>query len=152
MKIKEELGAQKSEIEKLNSQPFCLSEEKLMQVAGGTDSGIGPWPDSPDVIFQRALSLLGQPYLYGGAGPEGYDAIGLVSYCVTGIHATTRSIELLKSWPQVRNPVPGDICVSHRHCGIYNGPGSMIHISNFGGMVVSLGAIQGDMIIVRPTV
>lgn len=52
-------------------------------------------------------------------------------------------------WTRVSDPQPGDMCTSAIHCGIYVGPGQMIHAPTF-GQTVTYGPIQSDMIIVRP--
>lgn len=102
-----------------------------------------------DAVVERALAELGKPYAWGAVGPESYDAAGLVSYCVTGIHAMMGTTATFMNWPRIDDPQPGDICVKSDHCGIYIGAGQMIHAPTFGGSV-SYGPVQSGMIIVRP--
>ena len=107
-----------------------------------------PTPPELKEIVQRATEELGKPYELGRAGPDSYDPAGLVSYCVTGIHTRIGTVYTLMSWPQVSEPMPGDICVSQDHCGIYVGAGLMIH-APMEGTVVSYGPVQRGMIFVR---
>lgn len=130
-----------------------LYGSELEKITGGAAPTPAPTPDpgpapSGDIVA-RAQKELGKPYAWGGVGPDAYDCSGLVSYCVTGTHAHIGTCATFMGWTRVSNPAPGDVCVNSTHCGIYVGPGSMIHAPTFGA-VVSYGAIQGDMIIVRP--
>ena len=126
-----------------------LTQEELESVSGGVGE---PTPELPPVdgnaVVSRAYAEIGKPYAWGAVGPEGYDCSGLVSYCLTGVHCRIGTTSTFMSWPRVSNPQPGDICTSSSHCGIYIGPGQMIHAPTF-GQVVSAAPIQGDMIIVR---
>ncbi len=119
-------------------------------VGGGPTPGPAPDPGSAPLgdVVERAKKELGKPYAWGGVGPDAYDASGFVSYCLTGTHALIGTAATFMSWPRVSNPTPGDVCVCSYHCGIYVGPNKMIHAPS-AGAVVSYGAIQGDMIIVR---
>lgn len=100
-------------------------------------------------VLDRAVAELCKPYAWGTFGPQTYDAAGLVSYCVTGVHALFGTTFTFLNWPRVDDPQPGDICVSTSHCGIYTGGGQMIHAPK-PGTVVSYGPVQAGMIIVRP--
>lgn len=126
-----------------NKNNNLLKEAELENAAGGAGAGT-----AANAVVERAIQELGKPYQWGAVGPEAYDASGLVSYCLTGIHARIGTTSTFMSWPRVSDPQPGDICVSSSHCGIYVGPGQMIHAPTFGA-VVSYGGIQGGMIIVR---
>lgn len=128
-----------------NRETRELKEKELMEVSGG--AGIGTSAGSE--VVERAVKELGKPYQWGAVGPEGYDCSGLVSYCLTGVHCRIGTTTTFMGWNRVSNPQPGDICTSATHCGIYVGPGSMIHAPTFGA-VVSYAPIQSDMIIVRP--
>ena len=131
---------QYEETEKTNRP---LNEEETENAVGGSGSG-----DSGSSVVARAEKELGKPYAWGAVGPDAYDASGLVSYCLTGVHARIGTTTTFMGWTRVTNPQPGDICVSSSHCGIYVSTGTMIHAPTF-GQAVSYGAIQGDMIIVR---
>ena len=124
-----------------------LNGEELTKVNGGE----GPTPDhipvSSSAVVGRAQAELGKPYAWSGVGPDNYDASGLVSYCLTGVHMRIGVESTFMGWPRVSNPAPGDVCVSNSHCGIYVKPGQMIHAPTF-GQAVCYGPIQSDMIIV----
>lgn len=131
-----------------------LRDPELESIIGGADPGPAPVPTTDPGpipagdIAARAEKELGKPYAWGAVGPSAYDAPGLVSYCLTGVHARIGTTSTFMGWPRVSDPQPGDICTSSYHCGIYMGPNSMIHAPAF-GMAVSYGSIQPDMIIVR---
>ena len=96
----------------------------------------------------RAYACLGAPYVWGGVGPGGYDCSGLVSYCLTGVHARLGTTYTFMEWPSVANPVPGDVAVNWSHTGIYIGDGQMIHASTYGVGVI-VGPVQSGMKFVR---
>ena len=122
------------------------SDAELERVTGGVSPD--PAPRSFAAIAARAQQELGKPYAWGAVGPSEYDASGLVSYCLTGMHMRIGTEQTFMGWPRVSDPQPGDVCVSSSHCGIYMGPGSMIHAPCMGASV-SYGGIQSGMIIVR---
>lgn len=125
-----------------------IHDTELERVSGGVEAAPEPGPTPSGSIVSRAQQELGKPYAWCGVGPSAYDSSGLVSYCISGAHTRIGTCQTFMGWPRVSNPVPGDICVSSTHCGIYTAPGTMIHAPTFGA-VVSYGSIQGDMIIVR---
>lgn len=129
-----------------------ITNSELENIIGGNAPTPVPTPNPGTApagdVAARAQQELGKPYAWGAVGPASYDDSGLVSYCLTGVHARIGTCETFMGWPRVSNPQPGDVCVSSSHCGIYMGPGSMIHAPTFGA-VVSCGGIQSDMIIVR---
>lgn len=129
-----------------------LTAAELEGITGGMEPAPAPVPSvlpaSAAEIFKRAQQEIGKPYQWGAVGPEAYDASGLVSYCITGVHARVGTEGTFMGWPRVSDPQPGDICVSSSHCGIYAGVGRMIHAPTFGAVVCHSG-IPGGMIIVR---
>lgn len=128
-----------------------VSNDKLQSVVGGTTVGPTQTPNpviNNQEIVSRAIAEIGKPFIWGGIGPVGYDASGLVSYCVTGTHTRIGTTATFMNWPKVNEPQPGDICVNSEHCGIYIGNHAMVHAPTF-GQVVSQGPIQAGMIFVR---
>lgn len=101
------------------------------------------------VSIQRAMGELGKPYVWGACGPNAFDCSGLVSYCLCGEYGmrlgTTYTFYY---WNRVTAPLPGDICTSWEHCGLYIGEGRMIHAPN-SNEPVKIGAVKPGMIFVR---
>lgn len=128
-----------------------LNNSDLQKVAGGNSypdySSDGPNPNGAAIV-ERAMSCIGQPYIWGGVGPDGYDDSGLVSYCVSGSHTRIGTRETFMNWTRVSSPAAGDICVNAGHCGIYVGQGQMIHAPTF-GQAVCESNVQPGMIYVR---
>lgn len=152
MKTQEELNQLKTEYETLTTKLKELTDDELKEVTGGGPYPI-PTPVGPSVngseIVARAQSCLGQPYVWGAVGPNGYDDSGLVSYCISGTHSRIGTCDTFMSWPRVSNPMLGDICVSANHCGIYIGGGQMIHAPTL-GQCVCVSSVQSGMVFVRP--
>lgn len=103
-----------------------------------------------NAIVDRALSMLGAAYEWGGVGANGaFDCSGLVSYAITGSYTRLGTTTTFMGYNQVSDPQPGDICVNEGHTGIYLGDGQMVHAADYGiGVVV--GNVQSGMIYVRP--
>lgn len=113
---------------------------------GGTSSG--SYEGGSDAV-SRAYACLGAPYVWGAAGPGGYDCSGLVSYCLTGVHEHSYSSGSFAGSPVASSPSPGDVCYRPGHVGIYVGGGMMIHAADYGiGVIES--SVPGDMVIVVP--
>jgi cell wall-associated NlpC family hydrolase len=57
-----------------------------------------PAPDPRTLMVDGAMSMLGQPYRFGGAEPGGFDCSGLVFYAAAaaGIHVPRTTAEQLK--------------------------------------------------------
>ena len=101
-------------------------------------------------IVDRARSMLGSTYRYGGTGSDGtFDCSGLVGYAITGTNERIGNTTTFMGYNQVSDPQPGDIVVSEGHTGIYIGDGQMIHAQDEEHGVV-VGNVQSDMIYVRP--
>ena len=146
-KTQEELKQLKIEYETLNNKLKELNEEELKVVTGGEPSS-GEYGIGNSIISDRALSCVGLPYIWGSAGPDGYDESGLVSYSVTGDHVMIGTCTTFMNWNRVDSPSTGDICVSFNHCGIYVGGGSMVH-APADGQTVCVSSVHPDMIFVR---
>ena len=113
----------------------------------GGSSG-GSYEGGSDAV-SRAYACLGAPYVWGAAGPGGYDCSGLVSYCLTGVHDHIFTSSELNTYAAVSDPQPGDVCVRDGHCGIYIGGGQYINAADYGiGVIIS--SVPSDMKIVRP--
>ena len=114
---------------------------------GSSSSGSGGSGGGSSAV-SRARACLGLPYVWGAAGPGGYDCSGLVSYALTGQHTHQWVASSFWALPTVSNPRPGDVvaCSDH-HCGLYIGGGQMIEAPH-SGAVVRISAVRGK--IVRP--
>lgn len=96
-------------------------------------------PPVAELIVEEALSYLGTPYVYGGAGPSGFDCSGLV-YRVFGDHgirlprtAGAMASSGVEACPDSLKPGDLLIFVNPGHVGIYIGDGNFIHSSSYLG-------------------
>jgi len=102
-------------------------------------------PATPRTEMVRvALSMLGQPYRYGGAAPGGFDCSGLVQYAANGagIYLPRTAREQLRAGEQVsRTDVrAGDLVFMHLahkelHVGIVIDDGNFVHAPSSGAQV-----------------
>lgn len=112
----------------------------------GTDGRTGQAPD--DVrgsIAQLALSMVGEPYRYGGADPsEGFDCSGLVHYTYTSNgHAVPRTSHAQFDAARkitLAQAAEGDVLFFRdqeklSHVGIYLGDGRFVHAPSSGKTV-----------------
>ncbi len=121
---------------------------------GGGGTIVDPGGSGRSAVVGIAQRYLGVPYVWGGAGPSGFDCSGLTMYCYAQIgigmsHGATDQQRASKPVP-LNALQPGDLVFfgsasySH-HVGIYVGGGSMIHAPHTGA-VVSYGSISGAWI------
>lgn len=91
-----------------------------------------------------AQELLGSPYRYGGAGPQGFDCSGLVHYAYgragASVPRTTRALYRRATPINPRTIRPGDLLFFQiggriSHVGIYAGDGRFIHAPSSGKSV-----------------
>lgn len=89
-----------------------------------------------------AMTRLGDPYVWGAAGPNSFDCSGLVqwSYAQVGIHTAHYTGAFWSSYRHVpaNQLQPGDLILfypDHHHVGIYIGNGMMIHAPQTGDVV-----------------
>lgn len=108
-------------------------------------------PEPGHLVVLRAQELLGAPYRYGGAGPDGFDCSGLVYYVYgqIGVRVPRRTSEqFAKARPVALSELrPGDLVffrVSKEkvsHVGIYVDAGRFIHAPSR-GKPVGFGSIE----------
>ncbi|MBX5485940.1 putative endopeptidase [Mycolicibacterium hassiacum DSM 44199] len=93
-------------------------------------------------VIQAALSRIGSPYAWGGAGPNAFDCSGLVMWAFqqAGISLPHSSQALARGGQPV--PIdqmqPGDVVTYYSdasHAAIYIGDGLMVHASTYGSPV-----------------
>ena len=95
-------------------------------------------------LADLALSMLGQPYRFGGAAPGGFDCSGLVAYAAAGagIHVPRTAHQQLASGRAVARGElrAGDLVFMHLkhkelHVGIAIGDERFVHAPSNGGHV-----------------
>ncbi|MGW4350844.1 C40 family peptidase [Nocardia sp. NPDC004582] len=98
---------------------------------------------SPQRSFRQAavdaaMSRIGDPYVYGAAGPNAFDCSGLVqwSYAQAGVSLPRTSYEQASAGSPVSYDAlePGDVVSFYGggHSGIYIGDGNVVHASTSG--------------------
>jgi NlpC/P60 family len=99
-------------------------------------------PTIGEVALRAALKQLGQPYVWGGAGPSTFDCSGLVrwAYGHAGIVLTHFSGDQWNEGARIpaRDALPGDLVVFGNpvfHVGIYLGAGWMLNAPGTGHYV-----------------
>lgn len=101
-------------------------------------------PEARGQIIEIATAQLGQPYVYGGDTPGGFDCSGLVHYAYSrvglDIPRTTTGQYRQSQRIARRNLAPGDLVFfrlrgSVSHVGLYLGDGEMIHAPSTGNDV-----------------
>jgi peptidoglycan DL-endopeptidase CwlO len=156
-KLSAEVAAKVSQIQSkenfFNSKAFAQAEGIFaqtghypsMNIAGDTQG---------DRVVRYALSMLGKPYVWGGASPDvGFDCSGLVvwAYAQIGITLEHYTGDL---WDEtVRIPYseaqPGDLVFFYadiQHVGIYIGGGMMVDAPTF-GQPVQIQPVSADPLV-----
>ncbi len=141
-----DLGAKKTQIE-----AQLANLQRLRQQVGGTTAATNFKPVACPVDYipgpggtaaKKACALVGKPYIWAAAGPEGYDCSGLT---LTAWAAAGVSLRHYTNWQwQDTKPVsradlrPGDLVFFFRdlhHMGLYVGQGWMVHAPQTGDHV-----------------
>jgi cell wall-associated NlpC family hydrolase len=100
--------------------------------------------DPRSIMVDRALSMLGQPYRFGGAAPGGFDCSGLVAYAANGAGfrvPRTAAEQMSAGVPIARSEVQaGDLVFMHLahkelHVGIALDEERFVHAPSSGGRV-----------------
>lgn len=134
----------------MNSAPIRRLIAPLLTIAVLGVSGCATPPSSdPQAatrqnILRTAESLVGTPYVYGGATPSGMDCSGLVQYTYrqAGINTPRTAAQQFQAGQPQPQVLPGDLLFFRTdnsgkvsHVGIYAGGGRMIHASSSGKQV-----------------
>jgi cell wall-associated NlpC family hydrolase len=130
-----------------------LSLLLLLGACAHQGGGAGRGPDAADSVaangvLMRAIGLVGTPYRYGGASPEGgFDCSGLVQFVfrdAAGLRLprSTRELVAMPAAEVDRDELePGDLVFFNpgggkpSHIGIYVGEGRFVHAPSSGGTV-----------------
>lgn len=90
-------------------------------------------------ILEAALAQVGDPYVWGGSGPDGFDCSGLTgfAYAAAGVSLPHSSQAQSQMGTAVSRGElqPGDLVFFYSpisHVGIYIGDGKMVHARTFG--------------------
>jgi hypothetical protein len=112
-------------------------------------SGDDPAAGEGATVVERAMNYVGNAeYVWGACSPGAFDCSGFVAYCLTGEYARLGTTLTFLTWEHTDDPVPGDVCTSETHCGIYIGDGMMVHCATYGVGVI-IGPVMEDMVYVR---
>ena len=93
-------------------------------------------------VLEAALAQVGDPYVWGGSGPNGFDCSGLTSYAYRAVGVSLPHSSRAQS--QMGQAVsrdqlqPGDLVFFYSpvsHVGIYIGNGQMVHAPTSGDVV-----------------
>jgi cell wall-associated NlpC family hydrolase len=142
---KKDLDGQIKEVQK-SAQKLTTAEKS--QLAGPQDNGvyIGP-PGAAGTAMNAALSMRGQPYVWGGTKPGGFDCSGLMmwAYAQAGVSLPRSSRAQYGVGRAVSKDalIPGDLLFyggsasSIHHVAMYIGNGMIVHASTTGVPVKS---------------
>ena len=94
------------------------------------------------VAVQTALDQIGDPYVYGAAGPDAFDCSGLTMYAwsAAGVALShSSSVQSTQGTPvSISSLVPGDLVFYYSpvsHVGMYIGGGNIVHAPHTGTTV-----------------
>ncbi|MDA2814156.1 NlpC/P60 family protein [Nocardiopsis sp. RSe5-2] len=141
---KDEAEDKKDEVEKkISEQEDLLAEFPEADASPEGDSASGSdaannGSGNARAALDFALSQVGKPYIYGAAGPDGYDCSGLVmrSWENAGVSLPRTTYGQAEAGTQVSRDQlqPGDILFFSGlgHDGLYLGNGQMVHAPRTG--------------------
>ncbi len=104
-------------------------------------------------VLEAALAQVGDPYVWGGTGPDGFDCSGLTSYAYAAVGVSLPHSSRAQS--QMGTAVsrgelqPGDLVFFGSpvyHVGIYVGNGKMVHARTFNQPVAVTSVDIGDYV------
>jgi cell wall-associated NlpC family hydrolase len=101
-----------------------------------------PAPSVGSIALAAARTVMGRPYVWGAAGPRGFDCSGLMLWSFQ--HAGVRLPHSSSSQSMIGRPVsraelqPGDLVFFYSpvsHVGLYVGGGMVLHAPDSGEVV-----------------
>jgi cell wall-associated NlpC family hydrolase len=162
-RAEQEIGVRKDAAEKRIDDAYQILQRLSPQErreANGPDVAppIGPVRGSGAGVqaIKFAQTKIGQPYLYGGNGPERFDCSGLTSWSFKQIGITLPRAS--RQQATVGTPVPfdqlqpGDLVFFYQpvsHVGIYVGDGKMINAPQTGDVVKYANVNRGNFTTAR---
>ena len=123
-----------------------------VSIAAVTAAPVAAATPAAQTAVNTALAKQGDPYVWGGAGPNGFDCSGLMQYAYAAAgHKLPHSSSIQST---IGTPVsyadlkPGDLVFFYSpvsHVGMYIGNGQMVHAATFGQpvKVVNLASMPG---------
>ncbi|SFO33615.1 Cell wall-associated hydrolase, NlpC family [Geodermatophilus obscurus] len=115
-----------------------LAGPVLAAPAAAAAAAAAPGPAAATAV-QTALAQIGDPYVWGSSGPDGFDCSGLTqyAYAAAGISLphSSRAQSTLGTPVSRSELMPGDLVYFYSpvsHVGIYVGDGKMVHARTFG--------------------
>jgi peptidoglycan DL-endopeptidase CwlO len=160
-----ELEAQQAEVQKRIDQyqadfARLTAEEQAVvttAIAGPalTTPAVSDLPLAPGsaaaVAIEAALGQVGDPYVWGAVGPDGFDCSGLTmfAYGAAGVglpHSSRAQSSMGRQLAPGEPMQPGDLVFFYSpisHVGLYIGNGMMVHARTFGQPVAVTSVNQG---------
>ncbi len=144
---KEQMAREKAEIdEKAAAAEELLAKLEAEAAAEAAETSRGdaippltevPASDRAKVAVETALAQIGDPYVYGAAGPDAFDCSGLTMYAwrAAGVALShSSSIQSTQGVPVSMSDIaPGDLVFYYSpisHVGMYIGNGQIVHAPN----------------------
>jgi len=148
--VKAKQSGLKSQIADYRAQFDALSvaqkQQVVTQVAGPEltpPAKVTATSQSAQKAVDTALAHVGQPYVWGAAGPNAFDCSGLTQYAYAAAGVTLPHSSKVQSTMGTAvsraDLQPGDLVFFYSpvsHVGMYIGNGQMVHASTFGKPVV----------------
>lgn len=104
-------------------------------------------PERASSVVTVARQQIGDPYRYGGAGPNSFDCSGLVQYAyrhATGKRLPHSSSAIRNAGNRVSSPRAGDVVWTPGHVSIYVGGGKVVEAAKPGTRVRLIERWQKD--------
>ena len=160
-----ELEGQQAEVQKrVDQYEADFARLTAEERAAVTTAIAGPTLDVPQVAdlplapgsaaavaIETALAQVGDPYVWGATGPDGFDCSGLTAfaYAAAGVslpHSSRAQSSLGRQIGPNEPMQPGDLVFFYTpisHVGLYIGNGMMVHARTFGQPVAVTSVHQG---------
>jgi cell wall-associated NlpC family hydrolase len=143
------LAAEEEAAEQAALEARQAAAEEESRSSERTESSDEPASGKGQTALNHAMAQLGDPYVWGGTGPDGWDCSGLTqaAWAAAGVSLPRSSYQQIGvgtrvSWDNVR---PGDLMFFYSpisHVGMYAGNGQMVHAVK-PGTPVSLVDLEG---------